>query len=173
MEYQFTLHYRLPAGNNDLDAVVERLGEAGCDDALVGLGLADSIGLDFVREATSAEAAMRAALSDVKRALPEAELIEAVPDFVGLSDAADVVGVSRQNLRQLMNRHPSFPAPVHMGSTALWHLDDVMAWLQQTQQYALAPEKYEVARMARQINLVRQTRALTPQLAESLKGLVA
>jgi len=173
MEYQFTLHYRLAAGDRDLDAIVERLGEAGCDDALVGLGLADSVGLDFVREAVSAEAAMRSAMSDIKCALPGAELIEAVPDFVGLSDAADVVGVSRQNLRQLMSRHASFPSPIHLGSTALWHLEDLMAWLQQTQHYTLEPCKYEVARMARQINLVRQTRALTPHLAESLKSLIA
>ena len=105
--------------------------------------------------------------------LTRAELIEAVPDYVGLSDAADVVGVSRQNLRQLMSRHASFPAPIHLGSTALWHLEDLMTWLQQTQHYTLEPCKYEVARMARQINLVRQTRALTPQLAESLKSLMA
>ena len=40
MEYTFTLTYHLPQADCDLDALVERLGEAGCDDALVGLGLA-------------------------------------------------------------------------------------------------------------------------------------
>jgi hypothetical protein len=42
------------------------------------------------------------ASSDVRAALPEAILIEAAPDYVGLSDVADSVGVTRQNLRKLM-----------------------------------------------------------------------
>ena len=97
MEYQFTLHYRLAETDNDFDAIVERLGEAGCDDALVGMGLPGCLGLDFVRAAKSAEAAMRSALADVRQAIPAAELIEAVPDFVGLSDAADVVGAQHRS----------------------------------------------------------------------------
>ncbi|MGE5331556.1 MAG: transcriptional regulator, partial [Nitrospirota bacterium] len=35
MEYTFTLKYQLAEDDCDLDALVERLGEAGCDDALV------------------------------------------------------------------------------------------------------------------------------------------
>lgn len=172
MEYQFTLHYRLPETSCDLDAVTQQLGEAGCDDALVGMGLPGRLGLDFVREADSAEAAMRSALADVRKALPQAELIEAVPDFVGLSDAADVVGVSRQNLRKLMLKHASFPAPVHMGTTSLWHLEDVMTWLQTTQHYQLESTKLEVAHVARQINLIKQRRQLALAVEMSFKGLV-
>lgn len=172
MEYQFTLHYRLAETDNDFDAIVERLGEAGCDDALVGMGLPGCLGLDFVREAKSAEAAMRSALADVRQAIPAAELIEAVPDFVGLSDAADVVGVSRQNLRKLMVNHASFPSPVHMGSTSLWHLEDVMLWLEKNQRYELEPGKFEVAHVARQINSIKQTRQLTPKVEKSFASLV-
>ena len=36
MEYIFTLKDQLPDDHRDADARVERLGEAGCDDALVG-----------------------------------------------------------------------------------------------------------------------------------------
>jgi hypothetical protein len=36
---------------------------------------------------------------------PGAELVEASPDFVGLTDVADLVGCSRQNIRKLMLTH--------------------------------------------------------------------
>jgi hypothetical protein len=61
---------------NDL---VERLGEAGCDDALVGIGQPGRIALNFTREADSAQQAFISALEDVRRAIPDAELIEAKP----------------------------------------------------------------------------------------------
>ena len=38
MEYTFTLKYQLTDDDRDLQALVEHLGEAGCDDALVGIG---------------------------------------------------------------------------------------------------------------------------------------
>ena len=38
MEYEFTLKYKLSDKESDADALVERLAEAGCDDALVGTG---------------------------------------------------------------------------------------------------------------------------------------
>src|SRR5439155_384770 len=81
---------------------IERLGAAGCDDALVGIGQPGRIALEFTREAHSAEAALVSALTDVKRAIPSARLIEAAPDFVGLTDVAEVVGMTRQNMRKLM-----------------------------------------------------------------------
>ena len=37
MEYTFTLKYQLTDDDRDPDALVERLAEAGCDDALVGI----------------------------------------------------------------------------------------------------------------------------------------
>ena len=94
MEYIFTMKYQL-AEHDDPDALVERLGESGCDDALVGIGQSGRLALEFTREADNAWAAMRSALVDVKRAIPSARLIEAAPDFVGLTDVAEVVGVSR------------------------------------------------------------------------------
>lgn len=107
MEYLFTLKYQLADADSDLDALVERLGEAGCDDALVGMGLPGRLVLEFTREADSAEAAVRSALADVRRAMPTAALIEAAPDLVGLTDVAQIVGVSRQNMRKLMLAHPA------------------------------------------------------------------
>lgn len=55
----------------------ERLGAAGCDDALVDIGRVGHLILEFTREATSAEAARASALWDVKRAVGSAPLVEA------------------------------------------------------------------------------------------------
>ena len=132
MEYDFTLKYQLAADDRDPAAIVERLGAAGCDDALVGTGVAQRIALAFTREAETADAALRSALADVRRALPGARLTEAGPDYVGLTDVADLLAMSRQNLRKLMLNHPdSFPPPVHEGSASIWRLADLLAerWL--------------------------------------------
>ena len=61
MEYTFTLKYQLTEDDSDPDGLVERLGEAGCDDALVGIGQPGRLALEFTREADSADAAVRSA----------------------------------------------------------------------------------------------------------------
>lgn len=76
MEFEFKLTYQLP-GISDTDHLMRRLSEEGCTDALVGLGVASQVCLYFVREASTAEEAILSALEDVKRALPDANLIEA------------------------------------------------------------------------------------------------
>ena len=77
MECTFTLTYQLLPDDNDMDAIMHRLTEAGCDDALVGIGQPGRLALEFVREATSSHGAIEVAIEDVRRALPNARLIEA------------------------------------------------------------------------------------------------
>ncbi|MGB6102383.1 MAG: DNA-binding protein [Pusillimonas sp.] len=173
MEFTFTLKYQLTDGDNDLDALVERLGEAGCDDALVGIGQPGRLALEFTREAANADEAVRSALADVRRAVPSARLIEVAPDLVGLTDVAEIVGVSRQNMRKLMLAHPgSFPAPVHEGSASIWHLADVLAWLEAKGSYALAKDVLDVARVALQVNVAKEGRRLPRSASKELKALV-
>ncbi|WP_088159365.1 helix-turn-helix transcriptional regulator [Achromobacter xylosoxidans] len=173
MEYTFTLKYQLAEGHHDMDALVERLGAAGCDDALVGTGLPGRIALEFTREAESAEAAVRSALEDVRRAVPSAKLIEAAPDLVGLTDVAEIVGVSRQNMRKLMLAYPdSFPLPVHEGSTSIWHLADVLAWLQAKGGYPQAERVMDVARVALQVNAAKEGRRVSRSASKELEALV-
>lgn len=173
MEYTFTLKYQLADDDRDPDGLVERLGEAGCDDALVGIGQPGRLALEFTREAESANAAVRSALADVRRAVPSARLIEVAPDLVGLTDVAEMVGVSRQNMRKLMLANPgSFPAPVHEGSASIWHLADVLTWLQARGSYSLAREVLEVARVALQVNLAKESRRLPRSTSEELGALV-
>lgn len=172
MEYTFTLKYQLADDNPDIEALVERLGEAGCDDALVGIGQPGRLALEFTREAHCAEAAVRSALADVQRAIGSARLIEASPDLVGLTDVAETVGVSRQNMRKLMLAHRlSFPVPVHEGSASIWHLADVLAWLQTKGGYRVPNDLLEVSRVTLQINVARESRRLSDQLAAEREAL--
>lgn len=85
MDYDFVLQFKLPEGSADASDLVERLGEAGCDDAVVGIGQPGRIALSFLREAASAQQAVISALDDVKRAIPDAELIEATPHLARLN----------------------------------------------------------------------------------------
>lgn len=174
MEYIFTLKYQLSEQDCDLDELVERLGAAGCDDALIGVGQPGRLALEFTREAETAEVALVSALSDVKGAIPSARLIEAAPDFVGLTDVAQVVGVSRQNMRKLMVSHPtSFPAPVHEGSSSVWHLAEVMAWMLARGTYTLEQAVLDVAVTAMQVNLAKEARQIKPRVRREVRLLVA
>src|SRR5690554_2987118 len=131
MEYIFTLKYQLAGHDTDPDGLVERLGAAGCDDALIGRGQPGRLALEFSREEDSAQKAVRTALADVKKAILSARLIEVSPDLVGLTDVADIVGISRQAMRKLMISHAgTFPVPIHEGSaSSIWHLAELLDWL--------------------------------------------
>ena len=172
-EYSFVLKYRLSEGDRDPDALVERLGEAGCTDALVGVGVAGRLALDFTREAGSAQEAIRSALTDVKAAIPSATLVEAAPDLVGLTDVADLMGVARQSMRKLMVGHGDFPLPVHEGSVSLWHLADVLGWLDDRKGYESDPTLREAAVAAREVNIAREKRRYAPSVPDDLVLLVA
>jgi len=171
MEYTFTLRYKLADGDHEPDELVERLAEAGCDDALIGIGQRGYLALEFTREAQSALVAFQSALADVRSAIPDAALVEAAPDFVGLSDIADLIGVTRQNMRKLMLSHAdTFPPPVHGGSALIWHLDDVLEWLSTRGRYPVPETTLETAGLLRQLNLARETRHLKPDVVETLES---
>lgn len=86
---------------------------------------------------------------------------------------AEIVGVSRQNMRKLMLAHPgSFPAPVHEGSSSIWHLADVLAWLQAKGSYSLALDVLDVARVALQVNVAKEGQRLSRPVSKELEALV-
>ena len=174
MEFEFGMKFKIGTEGTDSRELVERLGEAGCDDAVIGTGQTGRIALDFTREARSVKEAIISALRDVKRAIPDAELIEVTPDFVGLTDVAELIGVSRQNMRKLMLAHPTtFPAPVHEGSASVWHLAHVLKWLAERGDYSIEKPLLGVATMAMQINLVKEARALDGPVQKEMRALVA
>lgn len=174
MDYDFTLKFKLPDASSDDDALIEQLGAAGCDDALVGLGIPGRIALNFTRAADSAQAAILSALADVKKAIPSAKLIEVGPDFVGLTDVAEMVGVSRQNLRKLMlTNSTTFPPAVHDGSASIWHLALILQWLQPRGSYQIAQNILEVACTAMQVNIAKESELLPKDLRQEMLKLIA
>lgn len=155
-EFEFSLKYRLHDANDDPERHLGALAEAGCDDAIVGIGIHGRIALDFVREAPNAMAAIVSALTDVQRAIPDARLVEASPDLVGLTEIADLFGVSRQYARKLIDTRPdSFPEPVHEGKPALWHLSDVLTRFRALDLRPIPSELFDVARITMNVNLYR------------------
>ena len=103
---------------------------------------------------------MGSALADVRRAVPDARLIEAGPDLVGLTEISDLAGCSRQNLRKLSMNDATFPTAVHEGNPELFHLADVLAWLQGTGRAKVTARELEIAETTRQVNLAKQVGSL-------------
>ena len=77
MVFTFTLKYELTSDESDMDTLMESLAEEDRDDALIGVGLPGRLALEFVREAPSADDAIEGAIENVRRAVPNARLIEA------------------------------------------------------------------------------------------------
>lgn len=174
MQYEFTLKFILASGSPQRDELVERLGEAGCTDALIGVGQTGRIALDFTRTADSARKAVFSAIADVSKAIPKIMFLEASPDLVGLTEVAQIAGVSRQYMRKLMlTPAAAFPAPVHEGSATLWHLAPILAWFRKRGSYDIAQATIDVARVAMQVNLARQVRGLTPLFPRELRTVLA
>lgn len=160
-QYEFTLKFSLTDNPTEPDTYVERLAEAGCDDALIGVGQNGRIALQFNRQAENAIEAVFSAIENIKAAIPDAKLIEATPDLVGLTDIADVLGFSRQNIRKLMiNNKISFPAPVHEGKAALWHLSTVLNWFKQANRYSIDESLLDVAKATMQLNIAKEAVSL-------------
>jgi len=156
--YEFELKFSLPGSSQNPDHFVERLAETGCTDALVGIGQTGRIAFHFARDARSALEAVMSAVNNIKKAIPEAKLIEAAPDLVGLSDIAEILGYSRQNIRKLMiNNMVSFPVPIHEGKTVLWHLSSILNWVKESNRYQIDELLLDVANANMQLNIAKES----------------
>ena len=172
-EYEFTLKFNLQNFQVDASDYVEKLYENGCDDALIGIGAKGYIALDFIREASSAYAAVSSAITDVKKVIPDAVLIEATPDFVGLTDAAKILGCSRQNIRNLIVKDvPRSPLPVYEGTPSIWHLADILIWLREEKTYSIDDSLLEIAKINMNFNTARSWQRVDSSLQENIKALL-
>ncbi|MEA1954181.1 MAG: DNA-binding protein [Campylobacterota bacterium] len=154
-EFEFTLIYKLKNNEEDPVKYMDALFEAGCDDAVVSLGKRGMISLDFLRDDKEASLAIVSALKDVKKAIPDATLVEASPDFVTTTELSKILDRSRQNARILMIKKES-PPPVHMGSPNFWHLSEVFEWLlkeNKISNYHIDNTMIEVANVTKKVNL--------------------
>ena len=152
-EYEFTLRFALPSNEDPSDDLVERLAVAGCDDALVGIGMRGRLAMDFSRRATSAREAVFGAIADVREAIPDAQIAEVSPDLVGVTDIADLMGCSRQNIRRmLVTSRSSSPPPLHEGNPSIWHLAHVLHWLVSEKRYCVNPQLIALAELTMSVN---------------------
>jgi len=172
--YEFELRFNLGAADADPEQFLDRLHDCGCDDALVGIGKRGRIGLSFNREAQSARDAILSAIKDVKRAIPDAQFIEAAPDFVGVTDIATYLGFSRQNMRKILDRAgAAFPAPAHDGNRPMWHLEPVLQWFAEAEGREIEPPLLEVAQAAMSVNVARDQAHLSRRTADGFLARVA
>jgi len=173
-EFEFALKYILSDEQTDLEQTVEALAAAGCDDALIGTGQSGRIALQFNREAPSAIDAITQAISEVKSVLPDARLIEATPDLVGVTEIANILQFSRQNMLKLVNKYRSnFPPPVHEGKAALWHLASVLQWFQTEQRKSIQETLIAVAQATMQLNLVKESKQLNSGCRDRFESLLS
>jgi len=171
-EFEFTLKFALADASIDASTYIESLGEVGCDDALIGVGQKGRIALEFCREASSAMEAVIGALKEVRGVIPDAKLIEATPDLVGISDIATFIGVTRQNIRQVMqNNFGSFPSPIHEGKSSIWHLSSILNWFakRRTIESTLA----EIASANMQINIAKENINSDPKIQSEIHSVFA
>jgi hypothetical protein len=172
-EYDFALKFKLQAPEVNPGDYVEQLYVDGCDDVLIGVGKKGFISLNFIREASSAYEAISSAIADVKKVLPNATLVEAVPDFVGLTDAAQMLGCTRQNIRNLIVKSEGKATlPIYEGTPSLWHLAEILLWLRDDKTYAIDDALLEVAQTNMNINTARSWKKVESSLQDSIQTLL-
>lgn len=172
-EYEFTLKFSLP--NNDLkeEQYLESLYNHGCDDALIGLGKKGRIALNFIRESESAHEAIFSAITNVKKAIPKATLIEATPDFVGLTEVAQMLSFTRQNMRKIMERYiDEFPLPVYDGTLSIWHLFNILEWIKKKDLYEIKNSLLDISKTNMIININKSIYNFDLHLPEKISLLI-
>jgi hypothetical protein len=168
--YTFSLNFTLPKGD-DPERYLDALYEAGCDDAVMGVGQFGMLGMDFTRAAASAEDAVRSAIENVRTAVPGATLAQAGPDLVGLTEMAVIFGFSRQNMRKYAigesGGPEAFPVPVVLGDPSLWHLAEIVAWLKQNTSVTPPEHVFEVSKAAAKVNFEAERKRIRKIVALS------
>lgn len=128
--HQFTLVVEGPDLQDD--AFIDRLFEAGCDDAAAGR--VDGVQyVDFDREAASYDEAVLSAVADIERIGGFQVIRVADEGLVSMADIARRTGRTRESVRLLTAgaRGPGgFPAPVTdpRSRYRLWRWSDVARW---------------------------------------------
>jgi len=162
-DYSFTLRFRLPSGASDPEAHLPAILAAGCDDATVGIGRPGRLALMFTREARNARGAIGSAIRAIQRAIPGIRLVEVGPDYVGISEIGEVLGISRQAARKMIEASDDFPDPLHEGTSATYRLATVLAWCATDPRRSVRVDSamLEVAREALRLNVVREAALLS------------
>lgn len=163
-EYEFAF---IVDGDLDSDEVVNRLYEAGCDDATFGVSNGVSVA-DFTREAPSLLDALVSALSDLESVAGlQVRRVEPEP-LVTLSEIAERLERTPESIRLLANGERgggTFPPPIsHLRTRQrLWRWSDVAEWAGQ-----LKPGDVHDAQVIGALNAALELRHYTEVLHQDI-----
>jgi hypothetical protein len=168
-EYEFELIFKLTPGEDPAQRL-DALFEAGCDDALPGIGQKGYIALTFNREAKDAKSAILSAMENVKDAIPHSMLESAGPYLLNLTELAFEFGVTKQYMQKLARSNASFPAPFINGKTSYWKADEVALWLNNGVK-VVDPRVIETLQKIRALNLALEKHRISddPDFEDKLK----
>ena len=107
-EIEFELVFALPEGDHDAFELMDAVFEAGFEDAIVGTGVPDMIGIALEAASDHAEDAILDAARAIQKQLPAGSVLREVrPDLVSLADVAKRLDVTRQSLQKRKMPLPS------------------------------------------------------------------
>lgn len=162
--FNFTL--TLSGITNGTPGLEDALYAAHCNDALICF-YGTAVYLDFDRESDSLEHAILSAIQDIESAPGLNVRVESVDAaLVGLSDIAELTGVSRQAIALLKDGargSGQFPGPVQRvkGNSPLWRWQKVVEWLVAEGRIPAQSPMVAHARTLDSLNLALQLRAST------------
>jgi hypothetical protein len=61
---------------------------------------------------------------------------------------------------------------VHEGKAVMWHLSDMLQWLQQKMAYKVSESDLQLAEVTKQVNLAKSLPAVNKQLLKDMKPLI-
>ena len=170
-------HFTLIVDGPDLqdDMFIDRLFEAGCDDAAIGRS--DGIQyVDFDREAASLDEAVLSAIRDVEHVDGVSVVRVADAGLVSMTDIASRIGRTRESVRLLITgaRGPGgFPAPVTdpRSRYRLWRWSDVTHWITTQLGEAGFPDDRFLTVLNASLELRRHRDDLVPASRDKLRAL--
>ncbi|UTM60452.1 hypothetical protein L4174_024010 (plasmid) [Photobacterium sp. CCB-ST2H9] len=166
--YEFSLTTSLTGIDTDekIINVSNALFEAGCDDGSPSF-YGDALYISFYREAESYEQAVISAIKDAEKVEGIKVLSVDAGDHVGLTDAAELSGVSKMALSRYSRGERgagNFPCPVERlnGKTPLWSWSEIATWLKENNKDQGKDQFYEEmvcnAEVTAAINIALQLR---------------
>lgn len=163
-------HYFVVVIDGDVEAKIDDLFEAGCDDAT--FGSVDGVHYaDFERQAPTFQGAVSSAVRDVE-SVPGLVVRRIEPDdLVTASEIAERLGRSRESVRLLVAGERgagTFPAPVsHLRTrNRLWRWSDVAEWANEA-----GPAEVARARFIAAANAALELRAKATDLPKEARAL--
>lgn len=160
--FNFTL--TLSGVTRSTPGLEDALYRAHCDDALICF-YGTAVYLDFDRESDTLERAIVSAIGDIESAPMLNARVESVDaTLVGLSDIAELTGVSRQAislLKEGARGSGQFPGPIQRvkGNSPLWRWQTVVEWLVDEGRLSEESPLVAHARTLDSLNLALQLRA--------------